>query len=130
MAGRARVVVDAAALIALLQEPARIGARLEGLRFTAPALIFPESANTFRKLELRGVLDRDDSTALFEAMLAVPIDIVDWRPSAHRVWELRHTVTAYDASYVALAELLDVPLVTADRRLASASGVRCEIVVV
>lgn len=130
MAGRARVVVDAAALIALLQEPARVGARLEGLRFTAPALVFPESANTFRKLELRGVLDRDDSTALFEAMLEVPIDIVDWRPSAHRVWELRHTVTAYDASYVALAELLDVPLVTADRRLASAPGVRCEIVVV
>ncbi|WP_205411744.1 hypothetical protein [Mycobacterium persicum] len=45
----------------------------------------------------------------------------------HRVWELRHVLTTYDAAYVALAEALDVVLVTADACLSGASGTRCEI---
>jgi predicted nucleic acid-binding protein len=130
MPDRTRVVLDAAALIDLLHDQTGVGARLEGLRFTAPALIFPEAASAFRKGELRGTLDARESRALFEAMLRVPLDIVDWRPGAQRVWELRHAVTPYDASYVALAELLAVPLVTADRRLANAPGIRCDVIVV
>jgi predicted nucleic acid-binding protein len=39
-----------------------------------------------------------------------------------RIWQLRHNLTAYDATYVALAELLDAPLLTCDRRLATAPG--------
>lgn len=104
--------------------------QLEATRPMAPALILPEAANAFRRRELRGLLTAAESTALFQSLLAVPMDIVDWRPTATRVWELRHAVTPYDASYVALAELLDVPLVTADRRLANAPGIRCEVIVV
>ena len=44
-----------------------------------------------------------------------------------RAWELRDNVTVYDAVYVALAELLDAPLVTADSRLAKAPGIGCRI---
>ena len=44
-----------------------------------------------------------------------------------RVWDLRHNLTAYDATYVALAEALDAPLVTRDRRLACAAGHGAEI---
>ncbi len=44
-----------------------------------------------------------------------------------RAYELRDNVTAYDAAYVALAEVLDCPLVTADARLDRASGVQCEV---
>ena len=47
---------------------------------------------------------------------------------ATRVWALHPTVTAYDAAYVALAELLGVPLVTLDRRLARTSGPSCTFV--
>ena len=47
-----------------------------------------------------------------------------------RCWELRANVTVYDAVYVALAELLDAPLVTADRKLANAPGIRCQVEVV
>lgn len=130
MPGRGRVVLDAAAFIELLQNPRTVGKRLEGLRFTAPALIFPEAASAFRKAELRGTLDARESRSLFEAMLQVPLEILAWRPGAERVWELRHTVTPYDASYVALAELLGIPLVTADQRLANAPGIRCEVIVV
>ena len=44
-----------------------------------------------------------------------------------RAYELRHNVGAYDAMYVALAEILQCPLITTDIRLANAPGVRCEI---
>lgn len=39
-----------------------------------------------------------------------------------RVWSLRHNLSAYDALYIALAESLEAPLVTLDRRLAKAPG--------
>lgn len=51
-------------------------------------------------------------------------------PVSDRAFELRDNVTAYDATYVALAELLQCPLVTADAKLARASGHRAEIVLV
>ena len=49
------------------------------------------------------------------------------RPLLHRIWELRHGVTPYDAAYIALAEALDVALITADARLSRAPGARCEV---
>jgi predicted nucleic acid-binding protein len=44
-----------------------------------------------------------------------------------RIWELRDNVSAYDASYIALAETLEAPLVTRDARLARAPGIRAEV---
>lgn len=61
------------------------------------------------------------------ADLAIPL--FDFGPHADRVWELRDTVTAYDAWYVALAESLGVPLATLDRRLTKGSGPRCEFLI-
>lgn len=51
-------------------------------------------------------------------------------PLTALVWELRRNVPAYDATYVALAELLGCPLVTADARLSRAAGPRCVLTVV
>jgi predicted nucleic acid-binding protein len=48
-------------------------------------------------------------------------------PLLPRIWGLRENVTPYDAAYVALAEALGVPLLTADARLANAPGIRCEV---
>lgn len=48
-------------------------------------------------------------------------------PLIQRVWELRHSITAYDASYVALAEQLDIPLITCDAKLAGSNGHKAEI---
>jgi len=48
-------------------------------------------------------------------------------PLLARAWGLRDSVGACDAQYVALAELLEAPLVTADRRLARAPGLRCPV---
>ena len=50
-------------------------------------------------------------------------------PLLHRVWELRHNVGAYDATYVALAEALGASLLTGDGRLSRAPGVRCPVTV-
>ena len=47
-----------------------------------------------------------------------------------RIWELADNLTAYDAAYVALAEAIDCPLVTADARLSRAAGLRCAVTVV
>ena len=57
----------------------------------------------------------------------MPIALWPYEPLAERSWELRHTVTAYDAAYVVLAELLETSLVTLDRRLAGRPARRCPI---
>lgn len=46
---------------------------------------------------------------------------------AARVWQLRQNLTTYEASYVALAELLDVDLVTLDRTISRVPGLRCTV---
>jgi predicted nucleic acid-binding protein len=51
----------------------------------------------------------------------------DHEPLLRRVWELRDNVTAYDAVYVVLAEMLAAPLVTSDARLARAPGLNCHV---
>jgi predicted nucleic acid-binding protein len=55
------------------------------------------------------------------------IDEQGVRPLPPRIWELRHYLSAYDAAYAALAEAHDCPLLTADRGLARAPGLRCEV---
>lgn len=65
-------------------------------------------------------------------LATLPIPLRDRARPAHqplndRVWELRHNVTAYDATFIALSEALDAPLITCDARLASAPGHRAKI---
>jgi predicted nucleic acid-binding protein len=55
---------------------------------------------------------------------------VEHTPLLARCWELRDNLTIYDAVYVALAEALQAPLLTGDRRLAGSTGPRCVIEVV
>ena len=64
---------------------------------------------------------------VIEGLLDLPLIIYPTAPLLHRVWALRNNVTAYDGCYVALAEALSCLLLTADRRLANAAGMRCDI---
>ncbi len=121
------IVVDASALLeALLQTPAAaaVEERLFDVRHTlhAPHLIDIEVAQVLRRYAATGQIEpgrcRDALTDLSDLpMHRYPHDVL-----LPRVWELRHNLTAYDAVYVALAEALDAPLLTRDRRLATASG--------
>jgi predicted nucleic acid-binding protein len=53
------------------------------------------------------------------------LELVEYEMLAGRVWELRDNLTSYDASYVALAEVLRVPLATLDVKLSKAPGTTC-----
>lgn len=70
-------------------------------------------------------MDRDQAAQAHADLLDLSIEMWPYEPLAQRAWELRGNLSIYDAAYVALAELLDVTLVTLDRRMASAPGPRC-----
>lgn len=72
-----------------------------------------------------GSLTEQQANAAIDDLLAFPITVYPTAPLLRRVWELRPNVTANDACYVALAEAAGFPLLTADRRLANAPGLRC-----
>ena len=76
-----------------------------------------------------GVSDRDGTAAqqAIDDLASWPAARVDHRPLLERAWDLRHSLTAADALYVALAEALQVPLLTLDKRLARADGPRCPV---
>jgi len=129
------IVVDASAVIeVLLRTPAAVAveARLfdSGETLHAPHLIDVEVAQVLRRYALAGRIDPEHCRAALEVVLDMPL-----RRYAHdfllsRIWQLRGNLTAYDAVYVALAETLDAPLLTRDRRLANAVGHRARIEIV
>lgn len=94
-------------------------------RLVAPHLLQTEVANVLRRAVLAG--RRSDGVAAMAQgdLLALPIDLVEYAPFAERCWELRATVSAYDAWYVAVAEALGADLATLDRCLLRAPGPRC-----
>ena len=76
---------------------------------------------------LRGEVSSLQARTAVLAARTLAVTLYPFEPFVERVWELRKNVTVYDAWYVALAEALEVPLLTADRRLAEAPGPRCEV---
>jgi predicted nucleic acid-binding protein len=84
-----------------------------------------EVANILRRAALAGDISTDVGSLAHTDLLDLRVDLFPYAPFADRVWELRGTITAYDAWYVAIAEFLDVRLATLDVKLARASGPRC-----
>ena len=121
------IVVDAsAALSALLNDgPARRALVSEQLH--APQLIDSEVANGLRRRVAASQLGADAGWTALDAFRRLGMTRYPVFALLDRVWQLRDNLTAYDASYVSLAELLDCPLLTADARLSRAPGVRCPI---
>ena len=76
---------------------------------------------------LRGEIPEPVARGALREMAALPIMRVAHGPLLERCWELRNNLTVYDAAYVALAEMTGATLLTSDRRLAGAPGVRCEV---
>ena len=126
------LVVDASLVVAHLVERDETGAWAERLvgsdALAAPHLLPAEVGNYLRRAAIVGWLDNDSASQAFADFLAMRIELFPFQSFAHRVWELRHNVTPYDAWYVALAEALDAPLATLDRRLTQAAGPRCQFV--
>ena len=124
------IVVDAsAALAALLNAgPARRALATEQLH--APHLIDSEVANALRRETAARRLDPDAAWAALDAWRRLGMTRYPAHSLLDRIWELRDNLSAYDATYVALAELLDCSLLTADSRLGRAPGTGCPITVV
>jgi predicted nucleic acid-binding protein len=128
------LVIDASVLaVALLDDGPdgdMIRARLRGERLAAPALIDLEVASVWRGLTRGGHLDARRVGQALDDLQDLPVQRVEHTPLLARCWELRENLTIYDAAYVALAEALQAPLLTGDRRLARATGPRCAIEVI
>lgn len=96
----------------------------------APALIDLEFTNVLRGLVAKKWIGaRFAERALNEFMLA-PIQRYGHLALLQRIWRLRANLTSYDASYVALAELMGGDLLTIDKRLAAVPGIRCRVEIV
>src|SRR5262245_65098569 len=122
-------VVDASLLVAATTDAGREGVWAERVLaqggIVAPHLVLVEAMNILRRLERARELTRLEATAAQRDLVRLDIDLLAFEPFADRVWELRSNVTSYDAWYVAIAEALDLPLATLDRRLARAAGPTC-----
>jgi predicted nucleic acid-binding protein len=92
-----------------------------------PAIFGAEVTSALRMLVLRGELSPMRAAAAREQVRTARTIQYPFEPFSDRVWELRANLTVYDAWYVALAEWLATDLVTADERLANASGLRCVV---
>lgn len=125
------VVLDSSALVALLVDAAALGDwvadAVAGAAVAAPELAPFEAANVLRRQQLAGLITPVEATLAHEDLVALPMQLWPYAALAERAWELRETLTCYDAAYVALAELTGATVVTLDVRLARASGPRCAI---
>jgi predicted nucleic acid-binding protein len=125
------IVLDASVAVTglLVAGPAGDAAR-EVLRtepLHAPHLLDVEVTSAIRRWVLSGRLSVEDARMSLRDLRDMAADRHAHEPLLDRALDLRDAVSAYDAVYVALAELLGARLVTADHRLARASGIRCPV---
>lgn len=125
-------VPDSSVVVAALVDGGDTGAwaleRLSERPLAAPALLPAEVTNVLRRLVSAHVVSADVAALAHADLHDLDVELLDFDPVSDRVWQLRHTVTAYDAWYVAVAESVDGPLLTLDRRLVTATGPRCPVV--
>jgi len=123
------LVVDASLVVAALVDGGPDGkwaeSELTSAELAAPHLLLVEVTDILRRAVLSGDISEDSGALAQGDLLALRIELFPFEAVAARVWELRRTVTAYDAWYVALAESLEAPLATLDTKLSRATGPRC-----
>lgn len=95
----------------------------------ASDLLDVEVYSALRRYQRFGGLSEQRAAAAIIDLEDLEVERVAHRRFRHRIWELRHNITPYDASYIALAEHFGAQLWTFDKRLANAPGAHCETVV-
>ncbi|MGH3458621.1 MAG: type II toxin-antitoxin system VapC family toxin [Aeromicrobium sp.] len=101
--------------------------RIRGHELAAPELIDVEVISALRRAKRIGLVDDRRALEAIDALADLPIQRMHHRPLRHRIWDLRDTVSAYDATYVAAAEALGCTLLTRDQRLHRAAGPKCAV---
>jgi predicted nucleic acid-binding protein len=124
------IVVDSSVIVAALIDTGPDGIWAEEVIDDqvpyAPELVHVEVTNVLRRLERAKEITTAEANGAQEDLTQLEIEQFPFEPFSGRTWELRHTVTSYDAWYVAVAEELGYPLATLDRRLAKTVGPRCK----
>jgi predicted nucleic acid-binding protein len=126
------IVLDGSATIDLLVDPDR-GAWVreqfgEDPDLHAPHLLDVEVTSGLRALVRRATVSPSEARRALDDFAALPLGRHPHTLLLPRIWQLRGSLSAYDGTYVALAEGLDAPLVTTDLRLARSHGHRARIV--
>ena len=128
------IVLDASAAIELALNTAtgqQVGDRIADERevIHAPHLIDIELIHVIRRFVLRQAIDATRGEMAIRLWRMLDVQRHEHEPFVMRIWQLRDNFSAYDATYVALAEALSAPLITADQRLAGAPGspIRIEV---
>jgi predicted nucleic acid-binding protein len=121
------IILDASAVIEWLLQTAagiKIDKRIfsRQLSLHAPHLLDVEVAQVLRRYVRDKTIAAQRGQEALEDLGDLPLSRYPHDFLIPRIWELRGTLTAYDAVYVALAEVLDAPLLTCDGRIASAPG--------
>ncbi|MBT2484308.1 MULTISPECIES: type II toxin-antitoxin system VapC family toxin [unclassified Microbacterium] len=122
------IVVDASVVVDLLTAaagPTRLHERLAAETLIAPEILPIEVASALRGLNRGGVLSDERLASAASDLSRLRIELYASLPLISRVLDLRHNLSAYDAAYVALAEVSRSPLLTLDRRLAGAAAAHC-----
>ena len=124
------IVIDASAAVSALLNAGQARAVLATESVHAPHLIDTEVANALRRQVARGAVTADDGWTALDTWRRLGVTRHPVSGLLDRIWQLRDNVSAYDASYIALAEALGCAVLTADRRLSRAPGTRCSVTVV
>lgn len=93
----------------------------------APHLLDIEVASALRSMLRRNEIPEPVARRALRRLSRLPIDRLPHSPLIERCWQLRDNLSVYDASYVALAEVLGATLLTSDQRLARSPGIRCDV---
>lgn len=121
------IVLDASAAVEIILQT-DVGVALTGRLLTpesslhAPHLLDVEVAQVLRRFTLRGEVSPERARQALEDLVDLPIERYPHEMLLPRIWALRRNLTAYDAAYVALTEILDATLLTLDGRISRASG--------
>ena len=128
------IVVDASIIVHLIADAAvdpnlvEIVRRAEKL--VAPHLIDLEVLNALRKKRQQNKISKERLELAFDDFNSIPIDRLSTNHLNSRIWELCNNLTPYDASYVALAESLDISLLSRDAKMAGAPLHRAKIIII
>ena len=124
------IVVDASAAVSALLNAGPARRVLAAEQLHVPHLIDSQVANGLRRAVIASEIGVDAAWIALDTWRRLGMTRYPVFSLLDRVWELRDNISAYDASYVALAERLDCTLLTADGRLARSPGIRCPITVI
>jgi predicted nucleic acid-binding protein len=123
------IIPDASFLVMMLgddgTEGTRARDRARGEELAAPHLVDLEVTSVLRRAAATGSMTAQRARQALQDLADLDVERVAHTTLLPRIWELRDNYTAYDACYVALAELFRAPLLTYDARMADGPGARC-----